>query len=180
MPAAAANVRPATHADFGAIAAMLGDFMAQHHGWHPDEFRPTLLGFTPAIFQGWLDQPNTLHLAAEIGGSVVGYASSSSFSGFANDFMFARPGVHIAFIVVAQAMRRKGVGRALFGAIEAWARESDAEYIGLNVTPLNDGARAFYASLGYDLRNEYRTKTIREVRRFEADAQHERVPLAKR
>jgi GNAT superfamily N-acetyltransferase len=65
-------------------------------------------------------------------------------------------------------MRRNGIGRALFAAIEAWAHERDVEFIGLNVSPFNE-ARAFYAALGYDLNTEHRLKTIRKVRRFEAE-----------
>lgn len=169
MPAAPASVRAAQHADFDAVAAMFDDFFALHHRWQPDLFRPKILGFTAAIFQDWLSQPDAFNLVAESEGSVVGYAGGGRFPGIANDFTFLRPGVHIAFIVVAPSARRQGVGRALFHAIEAWAREGDAEFIGLNMSPLNEGARTFYAALGYDLNNEYRAKTIRKVRRFEGD-----------
>jgi ribosomal protein S18 acetylase RimI-like enzyme len=169
MPAETPRVRPATHADFDEVAALFDDFMTLHRRWQPDLFRPTLLGFTPAIFQSWLDQPNTRYIVADLGGLVAGYVSANSSPGWANDFVFARPGVYITVIIVAAGIRRKGVGRALFEAIEAWAQENNAEFVGLNVNPSNDAARAFYASLGYDLNSEYRAKTMRTVRRFEAE-----------
>jgi GNAT superfamily N-acetyltransferase len=169
MSATGVRVRPARYTDHGAIAVILDDFMMQHHAWRPNFFRPTLIGFTPAIFQSWLAEPDELNLAAEIGEGVVGYTRAFRFSGFANEFVFARRGVHVGVLAVAPQARRRGVGRALFQAVEDWATAFEAEAIGLDVSPLNATARAFYATLGYDVVNEYRSKTLRRVRRFEAD-----------
>jgi GNAT superfamily N-acetyltransferase len=169
MTAAGVNIRPASYRDSAAIGAILGTFVARHHAWSPGQFRPAVIGFTPAIFQTWLDRPNELHLAAEIDGVVVGYVGASRYDGFANEVMFARSGVHVFLLMVAECAQRRGVGRALFNAIEAWAAEHEVEAIGLNMSAQNETARAFYAALGYDLANEYRIKILRRVRRFEAD-----------
>jgi GNAT superfamily N-acetyltransferase len=169
MPTETAAVRPATHTDFSAIAAMFEDFFAQHHRWQPEQFRPAPIGFTPAIFQTWLEARDAFNLAAVCNGATVGFARGHRFEGFATDFTYPRRGVHIGLIVVAPGMRRCGIGRALFAAIEALAREIDSEFVALNVHPLNDDARAFYAALGYNPDGEYRVKTIRKVKRFEAD-----------
>lgn len=169
MATTGVHIRPARYTDYGAIAAILDEFMAQHHGWRPNFFRPGLIGFTPAIFQSWLAEPDELNLAAEIENSVVGYTRADRYSGFGNEFVFPRCGVHVGVLAVAPQARRKGVGRALFQAVEDWANAFDAETIGLDVSPLNATARAFYAALGYHCVNEYRTKTLRHVKRFEAD-----------
>lgn len=161
------HVRPARHRDFGAVAELLRDFAAQHHHWQPEQFRPAFLGFTAAIFATWLDRPDELILAAECEGEVVGYASASRSAGVSGTATFPRRSVHIALIVVAADRRRLGVGRALFSAIEAWAAEFNAEYVGLFVSPQNDSAKAFYTSLGYDPTGEVRAKTLRHVKRFE-------------
>jgi ribosomal protein S18 acetylase RimI-like enzyme len=162
----AITVRRATHEDFPAVAELMQGFMTLHHRWHPDLFRTSLLGFTAAIFQGWLTRKNELHLAAEVeGGGVLGYAGASRFEGRDNDFIWQRRGVYISFIVVEPSRRRTGIGRALFRAIEAWGTEFEAEYIGLNVNPHNEAARAFYAALGYDMSSEYRVKTLRRIAR---------------
>src|SRR5262245_11788676 len=161
------SVRPASHADFSAIAELLGCTQAQHHRWHPDEFRPAFLGFTPAIFQTWLEQPDQLHLAAEIDGKVAGYAGAARWAGHGSDTTFVRRGVFVSFVRVAPDQRRKGVGRALLAGIETWAAEFDAEYVSLSVSACNKTAQAFYSTLGYDLSTEHRTKTLRKVRRIE-------------
>jgi len=169
MVAENVHVRAARYTDHSAIAAVFDDFMAMHHRWRPSFFRPTLIGFTPAIFQSWLDEPDALNLAAEIRGSVVGYLRAGRFSGFSNEFIFPRRGVHVGVLAVAPQARRNGVGRALFQAVEEWANAYEAEFIGLDMAPQNATARAFYAALGYDLVNEYRAKPLRQVKRFEAD-----------
>lgn len=169
MATASVHVRPARYTDHGAIAVILDDFMMQHHDWRPDFFRQGLIGFTPAIFQTWLAEPDELNLAAEIEGSVVGYTRAGRYSGFANEFVFPRRSVHVGVLAVAHQARRKGVGRALFQAVEDWADAFEAESIGLDMSPLNATARAFYEAVGYHLVNEQRTKTLRRIRRFEAD-----------
>ena len=169
MAAADVRVRPAQYSDHGAIAGILEDFMLQHHHWRPNFFRPALIGFTPAVFATWLAEPDALNLVAEIDDGVVGYTRAGRYSGFANEFVFPRRGVHVGVLAVALQARRQGVGRALFRAVESRAEEFEAEFIGLDVSPLNAAARAFYAALGYAPVNEYRSKTLRRIERFEAD-----------
>lgn len=169
MAAASVHVRPARHTDHSAISAILDDFMAQHNVWQPSRFRPALIGFTPAMLQTWLEQPDELNLAAEIDGSLVGYTRAFRFSGFSNEFIFPRHGVHVGLLAVAREARRKGVGRALLQAVEEWANAFEAEFIGLDMSPQNAAARTFYVELGYELANEFRVKPLRRPRRFEAD-----------
>ena len=169
MAAASVHVRPAHHSDFGAVSPIVDDFMAQHHRWQPSRFRPTLIGFTPAVFQSWIAHPDELNLVAAIDSGVVGYTRASRFAGSSNEFILPRRGVHVGLLMVAPNARRNGAGRALFQSVENWANASGAEFIGLDMSPQNATARAFYAALGYDLVNEYRAKTLRQVRRFEAD-----------
>jgi ribosomal protein S18 acetylase RimI-like enzyme len=163
----ATNIRPASHTDFDVVAALLKDFIAHHHRWQPDQFRPAILGFTPAIFQTWLIRPNELHLAAERDGAVAGYAWANRWYNPGTDFTYPRRSAHIAMIVVSPEHRRGGIGSALFRAIETWAEEFGAEYVGLNVSPLNSSAQAFYSAVGYGPAGEFRSKTLRRIKRHE-------------
>jgi ribosomal protein S18 acetylase RimI-like enzyme len=164
MSEAAVSVRPATYSDFDAVAGMMTGFFAQHHHWHPDQYRPALLGFTQAIFQTWLQNKEELHLVAEIDASVIGYASASRWTSGGGSMTFPRRGVHVGLLVVASEQRRKGAARALFGAIEDWAAAYNAHAIGLNVSPANAEAKAFYTALGYHPDGEYRCKSLRRPR----------------
>jgi GNAT superfamily N-acetyltransferase len=164
MCEAAVSARPATYNDFEAVAGMMTGFFAQHHHWHPDQFRPAILGFTQAIFQTWLQNKEELHLVAEIEARVIGYASASRWVTGGGTITFPRRGVHVGLLVVASEHRRKGAARTLFGAIEQWAAAYNAHAIGLNVSPANEEAKAFYAALGYHLDGEYRTKVLRRPR----------------
>jgi ribosomal protein S18 acetylase RimI-like enzyme len=160
------RVRPAYHTDFEAAAEIMRDLMARHHHWQPDEYRPTFLGLTAAIFQTWLERPDELHLVAELDGRIAGYAAASRWAGQDSALAYARRSVFVFNIGVAAEQRCKGIGRALIAAVEDWARDFNAEYVGLHVLPANDEAKIFYAKLGYDVTGEHRSKTLRRVTRM--------------
>ncbi len=69
--------------------------------------------------------------------------------------MFARPALEKPPEAIVQAMavdrrsRRRGVGRALMAAAEAWARTQGFTSLALSSQVQRDDAHAFYASLGY-------------------------------
>ena len=52
-------------------------------------------------------------------------------------------------VVVDEAARRSGVGRALCRAVAAWSRQHGAEVLELEVRASSQGAIALYASLGF-------------------------------
>lgn len=61
----------------------------------------------------------------------------------------AKKDVNIHDIAIIKPWRGKGVGKALFAAIEKRARELDAGKITLEVLDHNHSAKGLYASLGY-------------------------------
>lgn len=165
------QVRPAVYRDHKVVVTLLDFLAADEHQRDPLQFRDRTLGLTAAAFASLLKNKNELHLVAEVGSHLAGYARAHSWRQASADgeitLLWPRPAVHLQVIVVAPTHRLCGVGRALFAAVEVWAAELDAEYIGLNVSAHNTGAKLFYASLGYAATSEYLTKTICPVRRVE-------------
>jgi ribosomal protein S18 acetylase RimI-like enzyme len=160
MPASDVTVRSAAKEDFRSVAGLLKVMMGQQHRWHPTHFRPVVLGFTAAVFEGWLKRPTELHLVAELGGQVVGYAYAAVSTSISTPFVYPRHGVQIAALTVAREAQRRGVASLLLQHVEAWARDTKADYVILNVSPRNEQARAFYLVVGYEPFNEYRIKNL--------------------
>jgi GNAT superfamily N-acetyltransferase len=65
------------------------------------------------------------------------------------------------FIIQAN-WRRTGIGRRLFGACEAWARERDASWLEVNVYDFNAAASDFYVALGFETTMRRMRKPLRE------------------
>lgn len=98
-----------------------------------------------AVVPGLAATPGAFSVLAWIEGEPVGLANCfTTFSTFA-----ARPLVNIHDVVVAAHVRGQGIGRALFGAIEAIAHAGGACKVTLEVLSGNAPAKALYAALGY-------------------------------
>ncbi|MBR1658747.1 MAG: ribosomal protein S18-alanine N-acetyltransferase [Oscillospiraceae bacterium] len=78
-------------------------------------------------------------LAAETEGTVAGYVG----------LLYVLDEGYISNVAVAPAYRRRGVGDALLGALEARAREKSLAFLTLEVRESNVPARALYAKHGY-------------------------------
>jgi ribosomal protein S18 acetylase RimI-like enzyme len=57
---------------------------------------------------------------------------------------------HVADLAVTERARRRGVGRALMRAGEAWARDRGFAVLSLDVWSINRRALEFYRRLGYE------------------------------
>lgn len=86
-----------------------------------------------------LSNPNAAYLVAEEDGQVLGYGGMRSAAGE----------YYIDNIAVAPEHRRKGVGRALVGALIGRARAEGGSFITLEVRPSNLAAVGLYNSLGF-------------------------------
>ncbi|MCA1643110.1 MAG: GNAT family N-acetyltransferase [Acidobacteria bacterium] len=67
----------------------------------------------------------------------------------ATDYFTRAPHGHVSALVVAPAGEGRGVGRALMGAGEEWARARGYPLLTLNVFARNSNAIKFYGRLGY-------------------------------
>ncbi|MEU0789757.1 GNAT family N-acetyltransferase [Amycolatopsis sp. NPDC005961] len=64
--------------------------------------------------------------------------------------------LHVGRLEVDPAFRRRGLAKALMGALHAWGAEHGADRAVLQVAEGNSGALALYAGLGYAPHHRYR------------------------
>jgi ribosomal protein S18 acetylase RimI-like enzyme len=68
---------------------------------------------------------------------------------------------YVGELVTAPGRERRGIGRALTAAAEAWGAARGLAYLTLRTGAANEKARAFYAALGYLEEDVRLTKRIR-------------------
>lgn len=132
------NIRPATPADAGTIAALVRELADYEKLLHEaratdEDFRRELTAENPVIRV----------LIAEWDGEPVGFALYFfNFSTFVG-----RAGLYLEDLFVRPAMRGKGVGRALLRALARIARDRDCGRMEWAVLDWNEPALRFYQTL---------------------------------
>lgn len=100
------------------------------------------------LFRQDVDGAERLALAAELSSETPRHDETSGVAGF----LVARNVAHeweLENILVAPAMRRKGLGKQLVDALLAHATETDSECVFLEVRESNSSARSLYEGMGF-------------------------------
>ncbi len=144
------TVRPARREDYAGLCALWDQLDRLHAELRPDYFRapagPTRSARAVALALGLHDR--TI-LVAEQAGELLGLVTAALARPDPGPLTTRRVRGHVPELVVAPGHRRRGVGRALMRAAEAWALERGAVELVLTVWEGNLAAEAFYARLGY-------------------------------
>jgi ribosomal protein S18 acetylase RimI-like enzyme len=131
-------VRQAVLADLDLLAPMLDQYR-QFYG------RASDLAAARAFLLERFNHGESVLFIAQDGESVLGftqmYPSFSSVS-LMRAFVFND-------LFVAEAGRRRGVGKALIAAAASYAKAVDAKFLTLSTGKTNDSAQALYASTGW-------------------------------
>ena len=136
-------IRKVTSNDAEALFALVEKFARS--------FRPARESFEVSLGHLLSDQTAWLRLAA-FEGQVVGYCLGSDHCAF-----YANGRVSwVEEIMVDPAFRRRGVGRALMGAFESWARSRGSKCVGLATRR----AAPFYRAIGYEESAVYFRKVL--------------------
>ena len=117
----------------------------------------------------WIFDEERLHaLVAESGGAIVGVAI---YFFFPTSFR-ARPGLYLEDIVVSNAARGAGVGRALMAELARIAESRDCGRMEWAVLDWNERALDFYRKLGARQHREWLRYSLEapEIRALAADA----------
>jgi GNAT superfamily N-acetyltransferase len=128
----AVSIRAAEPRDAEAIARLLVQlgYPAETAAMVPRLERLSIVGDSVAV--------------AEVGGEVVGLAHLQVSPAIESD----RPAAKLGALVVDEASRRQGVGRALIAAMKEEARSRGCGVFFLTTSELRDDAQAFYEQVG--------------------------------
>ncbi len=155
-------IRPATPADYESLCAVIEDTDAFHRVAVPRVFKK---GDGPPrtreYIEGLIADPNIALLVAEVEGCIAGFVHVLLRESPPLSFFVPRRFAHVDTLGVAEAYRRRGIGRALMAAAEAWALEQGAQDIELQVYEFNEGAQALYRETGYKTTMRRMNKELR-------------------
>jgi ribosomal protein S18 acetylase RimI-like enzyme len=142
-------VRAAEARDLPAIAELAGHLVRQHHGFDAERFMliPNAEAGYARFFGGELSNPQTLILAAELDGNIVGYAYARLEPRDWNALLDAHGALHDVY--VSERARRQGVARRLVETVREQLQVKGALRLVLHTASKNHAARAFFAALGF-------------------------------
>ena len=124
------------------------DWLRMREALWPEDGAGTHAGEIEQFFAGALKMPLEVLLAADESGRVVGFAELS-IRNYAEDCVTDR----VAYLegwYVASAWRRRGVGKALVEAAEAWARAQGCTEFGSDALLDNATSAAAHLALGFE------------------------------
>ena len=128
------QIREANLSDAGAIARLNRESMGYHY---PEKE-------TAEKLRMLLGRKQDKIFVAVIEDTVVGYIHANDY-----DLLYAPAMKNIMGLAVAQEYRRRGIGKVLMAAVEAWAKENGAKGIRLVSGAARQQAHAFYRDCGF-------------------------------
>lgn len=155
------SIRQATAEDYNVVCDLFDEVDALHCDSLPDIFRRST---GPAreldYYLGLIADEDVGLFVAEVGGRIVGFAHAVIREAPAIPIFVPRRYAVVEGIGVTAEFRGRGIGRGLMDTVEAWARARGARSVELNVYEFNNGAIAFYESLGYGTRSRKMSKAL--------------------
>jgi GNAT superfamily N-acetyltransferase len=143
------QIRRATIDDAETIARLLGEL-----GY------PTSAEAIPARLHVLDAEGSAVFIAADGDGMAVGLAAATRHSALHTD----APVAYITALVTSSSARGRGVGRALVGACESWAREQGCGRLSLTSAEQRADAHAFYPRVGLPYTGRRFAKVLEPLR----------------
>lgn len=146
-------IRRAESRDIPGMIELLKQVGGVHHDIRPDIFRPGCQKYTPELLEEILkDETRPIFVAVE-GSFVAGYCFCIQKKFREHETFVDRTEFYIDDLCVDAACRGRGIAKALFAHVTAFARQLGFDAITLNVWCGNDGAMKFYERAGLKPRN---------------------------
>ena len=130
------------------MIALLRQVGEVHHQIRPDLFRAGAQKYDSQDLQALLKDPTRPILIAEAQGHVVGYAFCILQEIKDDPVLRDRKVLYIDDLCVDENCRSQSIGRQLYDAVCAYAKEQCCDAVTLNVWCGNDSAMHFYEKMG--------------------------------
>ena len=163
-------IRPPRLEDAAGLVLAACDLAAQYAELEPERFAVPDVPASLAHFEEVLARPprdDVVRLVAEVDGEAVGEAIAELREPTRNAAVqpqldLRRRRVYLGYLAVQERYRGRGVGGRLLDAVEAWAREREAELISTDTNlRSNLGAVDFYERHGYERQSVVLRKALR-------------------
>lgn len=146
------KIRTANRADIPEIGRLLRQTLNVHRAGRPDLFKANAKKYDDSELESILNDPKTpVFIAVDDprdGAKIRGYAFCVFQRRADDNILTDVKSLYIDDLCVDETERGKGVGRALYEFVLAFAKSSGCYNVTLNVWACNESARRFYEKLG--------------------------------
>lgn len=143
------NIRRAKRKDLNRINDLLLQVCMVHHKGRPDLFRFGAKKYTNEELEEILeDEERPVFVAVDENDYVLGYAFCIFQQHKENAVLTDIKTLYIDDLCVDERKRGKHIGKTLYDAVIAFAKEQECYNVTLNVWSLNENAMKFYQSCG--------------------------------
>ena len=142
------TIRDLTDADYAAVLALYTELDRIHYEARPDYFGQRACAYPRDAYDECLADADTLMLGAFQGNQLLGTVRATLWD--KSGMIEGIKTVCLDNIFVLPEARCKGIGKALFLEVEAWARQKGAVRLDLHVWDFNKDALNLYRCMGMD------------------------------
>lgn len=144
-----AEIRRARECDMKDINRLLVQVNMVHHQGRPDLFRAGKKKYTDEQLRELIhDDSRPIFVAMDDQERVLGYAFCIFHQHLDDNILTDILTLYIDDLCVDEVVRGQHIGKSLYEAVLAFARESGCYNVTLNVWALNEGAMKFYEKCG--------------------------------
>lgn len=140
------TIRNLTDADYAAVLALYNELDRIHYETRPDYFGQRECSYPKDAYDECLADAETLMLGAFEGDNLLGTVRATLWN--KSGMIEGIKTVCLDNIYILPEARRKGIAKALFAAVETWAKEQGAVRLDLHVWDFNKDALALYEAMG--------------------------------
>ncbi len=152
------TIQKLTEADYSATLALYAELDRIHYETRPDYFGKRECSYPKDAYDEMLEDPACLMLGAFEGEKLLGMvgATCRNKSGMIDGIKT----VCLDNLYILPEARRRGIAKALFAAVEDWAKGQGAVRLELHVWAFNRDALALYKSMDMDFQYHVMEKKL--------------------